>query len=48
MELIVGVVIIATVSFIIELFVQDRKNKDELANRRTEYDGTLDWDSMWN
>lgn len=48
MELIVGVMIIATVSFIINLFIQDRKNKNEIANRRTEYDGTLDWDSMWN
>lgn len=42
MELIVGIIIIATISFIIELFVQDQKNKDEIANRRTEYDGTLD------
>lgn len=48
MELIVGVIIIAIVCFVIDLFIQDQKNKDEIANRRTEYDGDLDWDSMWN
>lgn len=48
MELIIGIMIIVTVGFIIALFVQDRKDKNEIANRHTEYDSDLDWDSMWN